>query len=116
VRTKAALRYLWLKSSCTEESRDARPLRIAGEKEGRMANPLNINMKEGDVVILAPEAGGEAEPPERRAFVCMAGDGMYNLTAGTVIDGHWRDGRGSGRIHSFMISAGETQAAHDAGK
>ena len=77
-----------------------------------MANPLNLNLKEGDVVIVSPDAFDSPEPPERRAFVCMAGDGMYNLTAGTALHGHWKDGRGSGRIESFMVSAEETKAAH----
>jgi hypothetical protein len=78
-----------------------------------MANPLHLNLKEGDVVIVAPETSDSPEPPERRAFVCMAGDGMYNLTAGTAIHGHWKDGRGMARIESFMISAGETRAYHN---
>ena len=77
-----------------------------------MANPLNLNLKEGDVVIVSPESPDADGPVERRAFVCMAGDGMYNLTAGTAIHGHWKDGRGSGRIESFRISAEETRALH----
>lgn len=81
-----------------------------------MANPLYLNLKEGDVVIVSEAQFPSPEPPERRAFVCMAGDGMYNITAGTDIHGHWKDDRGSGRIESFTISAEETRAVHNAAR
>lgn len=81
-----------------------------------MANPLHLNLKEGDPVIVAQEHFESPEPPERRTFVCMAGEGMYNLTTGCGIMGHWQDGRGSGRIESFQISPEETRALEPEGK
>jgi hypothetical protein len=74
--------------------------------EASMANSLNIDLKDGDVVIikasiLRPEFKGR----ERRRFKVSGGFGMNSFTSGTALFGEFLDSGEKCRMEGYDIES-----------